>query len=69
MSDLTRVAESQGVGGFSAESDFSSDSGSPIGSFFYITLLAKSGIPVEMVQFLLKLLVKQRILAVYHGFR
>jgi len=28
----------------------------------------KLGIPVEMVQFLLKLLLKQRILAVYHDF-
>jgi len=29
----------------------------------------KSGIPVDMVQFLLKLLLKQRFLAVYHDFR
>jgi len=29
---------------------------------------SKLGIPVEMVQFLLKLLLKQRFLAVYHDF-
>jgi len=29
---------------------------------------SKLGIPVEMVQFLLKLVLKQRILAVYHDF-
>jgi len=34
------------------------DSGIPI----------KLGIPIEMVQFLMKLLLKQRILAVYHDF-
>jgi len=28
----------------------------------------KLGIPVEMIQFLLKLLLKQRLLAVYHDF-
>jgi len=45
---------------------FLSDSGCPIGSFFlYHTL--KLGIPVEMVQFLLKLLLKERFLAVHHG--
>jgi len=33
---------------------------------FYITL--KLGIPVEMIQFLLKLLLKQIFLAVHHDF-
>jgi len=45
---------------------FDSDSGYPIGSFLYHT--PKLGIPVEMVQFLLKLALKQRFLAVYHDF-
>jgi len=34
---------------------------------FYITFF-ELGIPIEMVQFLMKLLLKQRILAVYHDF-
>ena len=42
------------------------DSGSPIGSLLHHT--PKLGIPVEMLQFLMKLLLKQRILAVYHDF-
>jgi len=54
-----------------SESDFfvrlRSESGSPIESFFLHRTL-KLGIPVKMVQFLLKLLLKQRIRAVYHGF-
>jgi len=46
---------------------FLSDSGSPIGSFvLYHT--PKLGIPVEMLQFHLILLLKQTILAVYHNF-
>ena len=43
-----------------------SDSGSPIGSLLHHT--PKLGIPVESVQFLMKLLLKQRILAMYHDF-
>jgi len=42
-----------------------SDSGSPIDLFFHHT--SKLGIPIEMVQFRLKIL-KQRILPVYHDF-
>ena len=45
---------------------FLSDSGCPIGSFFHHT--SKLRIPVERVQFLLKLLLKQRFLAVHHDF-
>jgi len=45
---------------------FDSDSVNPIESFC-ITLL-KMGIPVEMVQFLLKLSLKQILFAVYHDF-
>jgi len=37
-----------------------------LGHFLYHTL--KLGIPVEMVQFLLKLFLKQRLLAVHHDF-
>ena len=47
-------------------SDILSDSGSPTGSLLHHT--HKLGIPVELVQFLIKLLLKQRILAVYHDF-
>ena len=42
---------------------FLSDSGCPFGHH-----TPKLGIPVEMVQFLLKLLLNQRFLAVYHHF-
>jgi len=53
--------------GKESELDFLSDSGSPIGSFvLYHT--PKLGIPVEMLQFHLILLLKQTILAVYHNF-
>ena len=41
-------------------------SGSPIGSLLHHT--PKLGIPVDPVQFLMKLLLKQRILAVFHDF-
>jgi len=51
-----------GVGFFLSDCD----SGCPIGSFLHHT--PKLRIPVEMVQFLLKLLLKQRFLAVYHDF-
>ena len=44
---------------------FLSDSKCPIGSFLHHT--PKLGIPVEMVQFLLKPLLKQRFFAVHHG--
>jgi len=43
-----------------------SDSECPIGSFLYHAL--KLDIPVEMVQLLLKLLLRQRFLAVHHDF-
>jgi len=43
-----------------------SGSGRPIESFLYHT--RKLGIPVEMVQFLLKRLLKQRFLAVLYDF-
>jgi len=39
----------------------------PNWTIFYITL-SNLGIPVEMVQFLMKLLLKQRFLAVHHDF-
>jgi len=42
------------------------DSGRPVGSFLDHT--PKLGIPVEMVQFLSKLLLKQNFFAVYHDF-
>jgi len=64
-----------GVRGFWVESDFISDSTTDIQlDHFYITLLnwsitlLKVVIPVEMLQFLLKLLLKQRFLAVYYDF-
>jgi len=41
-------------------------SGSPIESFLHHT--PKLGIPVKMVQFLLKILLKQKFLAVHHDF-
>jgi len=44
-----------------------SDSESPIGSILHHT--PKLGIPIEMVQSLMNLLLKLRILAVYHDFR
>ena len=47
-----------------------SDSGTPdvqLGHFLHNT--PKLGIPVEMLQFLLKLLLKQRFLAVHHDFQ
>ena len=50
------------VGFFLSDSDF----GCPVGSFF--TSHSKMGIPVEMVQFLLKVSLKQRFLAVRHDF-
>jgi len=43
---------------------FLPDSGSPVGHFLHHT--PKMGIPVEMVQFLLKLLLNERFLAVQH---
>jgi len=43
-----------------SESDILSDSGSVIGSLLHHT--PKLGIPVKLVQFLMKLLLKQRIL-------
>ena len=43
-----------------------SDFRCPIGSFF--TSLPKLGIPVETEEFLMKFLLKQRILGVYHDF-
>jgi len=43
---------------------FLSESGCPIGSLLYHT--SKLGIPVAMLQFLLKLLLKQRSLAAVH---
>ena len=49
-----------------SESDFYVGFRCPIGSFF--TSLLKLGIPVETEEFLLKLLLKQRILAVHHDF-
>ena len=42
-------------------------SGAQLDHFLHRT--PKLGIPVEMVQFLSKLLLKQRFLAVYHVFR
>jgi len=52
-----------------SESDFFSPTPTPdvqLDHFLHHT--PKLGIPVEMVQFLLKLLLKQRFLAVYHDF-
>jgi len=46
---------------------FLSDFECPIGSFFKSHSF-KLGIPVEMIQFLLKLLLQQRFLAVHHDF-
>jgi len=43
-----------------SESDILTDSGSPNGSLLHHT--PKLGIPVQLVQFLMKLLLKQRIL-------
>ena len=76
---FSRVAESQRVGGFWVESDSYNntrsrswiiltdfDSGSPIEPFLHRS--PKVGTPVEMVQFLLKLSLKQIIIAVYHDF-
>jgi len=48
-----RVAECQGIEGFLVESDFCL---SPIGSFLHHS--PQLGIPVESVQFLMKLLLK-----------
>ena len=69
----TRVAESEVFGRSwipnntrSWSQTFLFESGSSIGSFSHHT--PKLGIPVEMVQFLVKILLKQRILAVYHDF-
>jgi len=50
-----------GVGYFA-----NSDSGHPIGSLLHHT--PKLGIPVESVQLLMKLLLNQRIVGVYHDF-
>jgi len=55
-----------GVGFVTTESDILSDSGSPIGSLLHHT--PKLGIPIESVQYLIKLLLKYIILAVYHDF-
>jgi len=51
-----------------SESDilYESDFGSPLASFLHHT--PKLGIPIEMVQFLLKLLLKLRFPAVHHDF-
>ena len=46
--------------------NFLSDSGCPIGSFFTSHSYSKLGIPVEMLQCLLKLLLKQRFLPVHN---
>ena len=70
---INRVAESEpesesqavGVLGWS-RSRIPNNSGCPIESFLHHP--SKLGIPVEMVQFLWKLLLKQRFLAVHHDF-
>ena len=65
---MESVSESPGVRGFWVElqSDFLSDSASPIESFLHRT--AEFAILVKIVQFLMEILQKQRILAVYHNF-
>ena len=70
---VSRVAEngrrSGGVGFLTtrrSELHVLSDSGSPIGSLLHHT--PKLGIRVLSVHFLMKLLLKQRVLAVYHDF-
>jgi len=60
------ISTNQGCGGFWVESEFLSDSGCPLGSFLHHT--TELGLIVEMVQFLMKLLLKQRFLAVHHNF-
>jgi len=60
----SRIPNNTGSGSRIFLSD--SDSGRPVGLFFYIT--PKLGFPVKIVKFLWKLLLEQRFLDAHHDF-